>query len=286
MEKMYKVTEADLVGDIEGFPLEVVQMMVERQVEQGNEASVRIFQFDRINGSSGFVWSRTEEGQEFWNDVIGERDFDTFWGRYPSGAPMCRKMTKPIKNNRHIGWTRQQKWVLERMPHDDAKSFLMRLDSMGGIYYNGEFIRSGFAMPILASEVDAAIEMFGIYIDSDCDMLGKIQSIAYAVNKEVNNISRIYRAYFLDSTLGSIEMYTDIGRVKRLRDYAKNWLRKNPWVGGRMNSRIRFYGKGFSIDVECPRKMAIIPSYYTKDDRGFYHKDNRVLIGDTSYLID
>lgn len=284
MEKMYKVTEADLVGDIEGFPLEIVQMMVERQVEQGNEASVRIFQFDRMNGSLGFVWARTEEGQEFWNEVIGERIFDTFFARYPSGAPICRKMTKPIKN-KHIGWTRQQKWVLERIPHDDTKSFLKRLDSMGAIYYGGEHIRSGFEMPVLASEIDATMKMFGQFEDSDCDMRGKIQSIAYAVNKEVNNISRIYRAYFLDCALGSIEMYTDIDSVERLRDYIKNWLKKNPWVGERMNSCIRFYGTAFSLTVESPRRMAIIPSSYTKDDRGFYHDVSRVLIGDISYLI-
>lgn len=282
---MFEVTEKDLVGDLIGFPIEVVQMMILRQVEQGNDADVRIFQLDRVNGSSGFVWSRTEEGQDFWSDVIGDRDFDIFFARYPSDAYIGHKKTKPIKN-KHIGWTRQQKWVLERMAHDDAKSFLKRLDSMEGIYYQGKYIRSDFAMPVLASEVDAAIEMFGISIEDDCDMFGKIQSIAYAVNKEVNNISRIYRAYFLDCNLSSIDMYTDIDSIKRLRDYVKNWLRKNPWVSGRMkHSFIRFYGKGVTLIVESPRKMAIIPSCYTKDDRGFYCKDNRVLIGDTSYII-
>ena len=41
---MYKVKQSDLIGDIKGFPIEVVQKMVERQVEQGNKADVTVFQ--------------------------------------------------------------------------------------------------------------------------------------------------------------------------------------------------------------------------------------------------
>jgi len=36
---MYKVKQSDLIGDIKGFPIEVVQKMIERQVEQGNEGN-------------------------------------------------------------------------------------------------------------------------------------------------------------------------------------------------------------------------------------------------------
>lgn len=285
MEEIYKVTEADLIGDIEGFPIEVVQMMMVRQHEQGYKSNISAFQRDRCSGRDGFAWFDTDEGSEFWSQVIDYRDFGLFFKKYPSSqSPLELKKTKAIKTNR-IKWTRQQKWVLERMPHDDTKSFLGRLDLMGSIYYGGEHIRSGFAMPVLASEVDAAMKMFGQVVDSDCDMCSKIQSIAYMVHREVNNISRIYRAYFLDCALGSIEMYTDIGSVEQLRNYIKNWLRKNPWVGGRMNSRIIFYGKGFSLAVESPRRKTVIPSSYTKDYRGFYHNDSRVLIGDISYLI-
>ena len=41
---MYKVTEKDLIGDLEGFPIEVVQKMLKKQVEQGNMEDVTVFQ--------------------------------------------------------------------------------------------------------------------------------------------------------------------------------------------------------------------------------------------------
>ena len=37
--KEYKVTEKDLIGQLKGFPIEVVQKMVDYQVEQGNRLS-------------------------------------------------------------------------------------------------------------------------------------------------------------------------------------------------------------------------------------------------------
>ena len=39
---MYEVKQEDLIGDIEGFPIEVVQRMLECQVEQGNKADVSV----------------------------------------------------------------------------------------------------------------------------------------------------------------------------------------------------------------------------------------------------
>ena len=39
---MYKVEERDLVKDIQGFPIEVVQKMLYYQVSQGNKEDVSI----------------------------------------------------------------------------------------------------------------------------------------------------------------------------------------------------------------------------------------------------
>lgn len=101
-----EVTEKDLKGEIEGFPIEVVQKMIERQVEQGNKADVSIFtQFkiaNQVNG--GFTWSKTPEGADFWIDVIGEQKFKTFFEKYPikshsKNNTLIKIKTKEIKLN-------------------------------------------------------------------------------------------------------------------------------------------------------------------------------------------
>lgn len=85
----YKVKQEDLVGQISNFPIEVVQKMVERQVEQGNKPDVTIFQkvccAPRCNG--GFTWESTIEGGDFWSIVIASGMFDEFFKRYPKGSP-------------------------------------------------------------------------------------------------------------------------------------------------------------------------------------------------------
>lgn len=84
-ENMYIVKYQDLRGYIGGFPLEVVQQMVNEQVAQGNEADVTIFQ----DGSKchfaqgGFNWHDTECGTDFWHSVISGRNFDLFFQYYP-----------------------------------------------------------------------------------------------------------------------------------------------------------------------------------------------------------
>ena len=40
----YKVTKKDLIGDIADFPIEVVQKMIERQIEQNGAADITEFQ--------------------------------------------------------------------------------------------------------------------------------------------------------------------------------------------------------------------------------------------------
>ena len=76
----YKVKKEDLIGEIKDFPIEVVQKMIERQVEQGNEADVTVFQ---SNCWGGFVWEDTDERTDFWVSVIGGGNFDIFFKRYP-----------------------------------------------------------------------------------------------------------------------------------------------------------------------------------------------------------
>ena len=81
----YRVKQEDLVGQLLDFPIEVVQKMVERQVEQGNEPDVRIFQKDcrATRLERGFTWESTIEGDVFWYITIAQNRFDEFFKRYP-----------------------------------------------------------------------------------------------------------------------------------------------------------------------------------------------------------
>lgn len=80
-----KVTTKDLIGDLEDFPIELVEIMLQKQYKQVDKMDISIFQkckfSDKYQG--GFHWSDTIEGHEFWNDVIREGRFDVFFERYP-----------------------------------------------------------------------------------------------------------------------------------------------------------------------------------------------------------
>lgn len=74
-------------GSIEGFPLEVVAKMLERQYEQSGKIDLSGFELNRaLVAPLGFDWRATEEGTEFWNSVIYGRDFSEFFERYPKDA--------------------------------------------------------------------------------------------------------------------------------------------------------------------------------------------------------
>ena len=80
-----KITKADLIGNIENFPIEVVEKMIDEQVRQGNKADVTIFQegVTADNRFGGFLWRITEDGKDFWDKIICERKFDVFFAKYP-----------------------------------------------------------------------------------------------------------------------------------------------------------------------------------------------------------
>lgn len=86
----FNITTADLIGQLEGFPLEVVIAMLNYQVAQGNRADVGVFQKTPYapRGGGGFSWDRSVEGHAFWCRVIPEKEFHHFFRRYPSDKTM------------------------------------------------------------------------------------------------------------------------------------------------------------------------------------------------------
>ena len=77
--------KSDLIGGLEGFPIEIARVMLKRQVEQGNKADITVFQKDCFVGKSdyGFYWKETIEKYDFWKNVIGCKNFDIFFDKYP-----------------------------------------------------------------------------------------------------------------------------------------------------------------------------------------------------------
>jgi len=104
MEITYKVKQNDLKGEIKDFPIEVVQKMVEEQVHQGNKADVGVFQIDPsfCAESGGFDWTRTKEGDEFWNSVIGNVNFDVFFKKYPKKIDTQEVIPKFLLDRKRI----------------------------------------------------------------------------------------------------------------------------------------------------------------------------------------
>lgn len=284
MEEIYKVTEADLIGDISNFPIEVVQLMVERQFEHIGYCDVSVFQFDKSAGGRGFVWVKTPEGRAFWHCVINECDFDRFFALYPSGGfTLTAKKVKPIKT-KHISWTRQQKWILERLSHTEGP-LEKRLEECENIYYSGRFSESAIGIPALAEDIDEAINLFGRRTNSDASALDKIRVIAYVTMKEVRNIRRMYESFFRNCHLDTLEMHVNAKDAASLKLYAMNWIKHNPWVGDRSCSRVYIYSNNNGVSFTPHRHTKIIPRGFKKNQHGFYQLGDAILIGDCIYLF-
>lgn len=72
-------------GDLKGFPTEIVEKMLERQVEQGNPKDVSVFEKVRSSTKpeNGFNWHDTIEGIEFWCAVLLFKKIYVFFAKYP-----------------------------------------------------------------------------------------------------------------------------------------------------------------------------------------------------------
>ena len=72
-------------GELKGYPVEIVEKMLEHQVAQGHKRDITVFE-QRASTShflNGFTWNETEEGYDFWSDVINDKKFNTFFNLYP-----------------------------------------------------------------------------------------------------------------------------------------------------------------------------------------------------------
>jgi hypothetical protein len=95
----YKVTEKDLIGDLKGFPIEVVEKMLEKQQIHTGCTDIKMLQ-DSIR--AGFFWAETLEGHSFWEDVIIRKDFSLFFTKYPKKTKYVYIYQDGTKNGKSI----------------------------------------------------------------------------------------------------------------------------------------------------------------------------------------
>jgi hypothetical protein len=72
--------ELTIDGNIRGFPLDVVTAMIVQQKNQGNPPDLLVFRDSRYVDKplKGFNWKDTFQGQEYWKDIIENRNFENF----------------------------------------------------------------------------------------------------------------------------------------------------------------------------------------------------------------
>lgn len=95
-------------GQLEGFPLEIIDKMIERQVEQGNKPDVTVFEKDveSEKDKGGFDWNYLVDSRIFWNEIINYYNFDLFFEKYPKQVlPLPRVIEVRYSNN--LNWVKR-----------------------------------------------------------------------------------------------------------------------------------------------------------------------------------
>ncbi len=99
----FGITSKDMIGDLAGFPIGVVVRMMEEQEKHGKtcKPDIKVFQQNRCAGSGadGFLWADTEDGHNFWSDVISHKDYDKFFKKYPEYKKYNDSITEKIQIN-------------------------------------------------------------------------------------------------------------------------------------------------------------------------------------------
>lgn len=89
------MTETKYKGELKGFPTEVVEWMLDRQVAAGQERDATVFEIYAQAGiiTGGFDWSINNHGvKEFCLKVISKRNFDLFFKVFPKPSDFNGKI--------------------------------------------------------------------------------------------------------------------------------------------------------------------------------------------------
>lgn len=94
-------------GDIENFPVHVIEAMLDEQVKQGNKRDAEVFQSYVLASTSdgGFTWEDSEQGYTFWEAVIKYHRF----GLIPENGvyihqELMREYTQELMQGEYKPW--------------------------------------------------------------------------------------------------------------------------------------------------------------------------------------
>lgn len=81
-------------GQLQGFPIEIIAKMCFNQILQRNDLNIKIFEnkIDIGKQMGGFNWSASNQGKEFWIEIIRNKNFDYFFERYPERIKNTNKI--------------------------------------------------------------------------------------------------------------------------------------------------------------------------------------------------
>lgn len=114
---MYIVKQEDLIGDLNGFPIEIAQRLIECQIEQHNIDDITIFQKNVVapKSTGGFNWCDTTENIDDWCNILVSKKFKVFFDKY--------------YNNTHIYY---------RGVIDKGEDIINALKKIGGKFTHGQ----------------------------------------------------------------------------------------------------------------------------------------------------
>lgn len=280
---MFEVTQKDLIGELEGFPIEVVRRMLINQVSQGYAQDVNVFQRLRSAGVGGFLWYYTPEGPDFWSDVIDLRRWDIFFQRYPSedfhGLNLTK--TKPLNTKHKIHFTKAQRWCLSRIVFNNNATRLPLIEKLKIVFTSNVARCPHFDYPILAADVAEAKDIFFAK--------GEDYDTPEFAEEVLRN--RIYTA--LKSILWSLKAFSEkiccgieLWRPTWDRRDIINWLRKNIHITENCE---RIYFRSFARDYKLEYRASIDyigPSYRFDKSIGAYTDDSgNIILGNKLFSL-
>lgn len=280
---MFGVTQKDLIGELEGFPIEVVRRMLINQVSQGYELDVTVFQKQRATGVGGFVWFRSPEGLDFWADVIDSRRWDIFFERYPSedfhGLNLAK--AKPLNAKHKLRFTKAQLWCLSRIVYDNNATRLPLREKLILVLKYSVARCPHFDYPILAADVAEARDVF-FTKEEDYDTPEFTEEVLR--NRIYTTLKSILLS--LRALSEKISVGIELWRPTWDRRDIINWLRKNIHIAENCG---RIYFRSFARDYKLEYRASIgyiEPSYRFDKSIGAYTDDSgNIILGNKLFSL-
>ena len=121
------------------LPVEIQERMLDEQERQGNTRNEKVFEADTSapGRDGGFVWSKSVDGFDFWDRIIGIGDFAVFYEKYPKRPalkviPLHVKILDSKKLLAYIAEKLLKQW------HDEGQPAKVEIDwfEYGGFYWS------------------------------------------------------------------------------------------------------------------------------------------------------